>query len=259
MKVLLIEDDEAIIAALSHNLATYHYVLDAVTDGTTGWTYATTYEYDLIILDIMLPKMNGIRFCEWFREEGYTTPILLLTVLDTSQDKVRGLDAGADDYVVKPFEVNELSARIRALLRRGKASPFPLLMWEDLMLNPSTLEVTYKEKPLTLTVKEYELLELFLRDCKHVFSSEEILDKLWSSEEFPVEATVRSHIRRLRNKLVSAGAPHDFISTIHGRGYYLKPLPQEPPTPAVATVSGVDTASAAQQAYVEFLNETWAT
>jgi DNA-binding response OmpR family regulator/HPt (histidine-containing phosphotransfer) domain-containing protein len=258
MKLLLIEDDESIIAALSHNLMAHHYVVDAVTDGESGWTYATTFEYDLIVLDIMLPKMDGIHFCECFREEGYTTPILLLTAQDRSQDKVRGLDAGADDYVVKPFDIDELSARIRALLRRGKASPFPLLMWEDLILNPSTFEVTYQEKSLVLSIKEYELLEMFLRDCRHVFSSEEILDKLWTSEEFPVEATVRSHIRHLRNKLTAAGAPHDFISTIHGRGYYLKPFSQELSTPTTAP-SPSHHPSQSQEAYVAFLNETWVT
>jgi DNA-binding response OmpR family regulator/HPt (histidine-containing phosphotransfer) domain-containing protein len=265
MKLLLIEDDESIIAALSHNLMAHHYVVDAVTDGETGWTYATTFEYDLIVLDIMLPKMDGIHFCECFREEGYTTPILFLTAQDRSMDKVRGLDAGADDYVVKPFDIDELSARIRALLRRGKASPFPLLMWEDLTLNPSTFEVTYQDKPLVLSIKEYELLELFLRDCRHVFSSDEILDKLWTSEEFPVEATVRSHIRHLRNKLTVAGAPHDFISTIHGRGYYLKPISQELSSPATEASSdgrrpvGEPHTSKQQEAYSAFLNETWVT
>jgi DNA-binding response OmpR family regulator len=228
MKLLLIEDDEAIIAVLSHSLRIHHSIVDTVTDAEAGWTYATTYDYDLIVLDIILPQMDGIQFCQKFREEGYTTPILLLTAQDSPFDKVRGLDAGADDYVVKPFNIDELSARIRALLRRGKASPFPLLMWEDLALNPSTFEVIYQGKPLVLTIKEYELLELFLRDCRHVFSSDEILDKLWSSEEFPVESTVRSHVRRLRNKLVAAGAPHDFISTIYGRGYYLKPSFPDP-------------------------------
>jgi DNA-binding response OmpR family regulator len=224
MKLLLIEDDETVIAELRHNLRIHHAVVDAVSEAEAGWTYATTYDYDLIALNILLPGMDGIGFCHKLREEGCTTPILLLTPPGSPFDKVRGLDAGADDYVVKPFDIDELSARIRALLRRGKANPFPLLAWEDLTLNPSTFEVTYEGKPLVLTIKEYELLELFLRDCRHVFSSDEILDKLWSAEEFPVESTVRSHVRRLRNKLVAAGAPQDFISTIYGRGYYLKPV-----------------------------------
>lgn len=257
MKLLLIEDDEAIIAALSHSLRIHHSIVDAVTDAEAGWTYATTYDYDLIVLDIILPQMDGIHFCQKFREEGYTTPILLLTAQDSPFDKVRGLDAGADDYVVKPFDIDELSARIRALLRRGKASPFPLLMWEDLALNPSTFEVTYQGKSLVLTIKEYELLELFLRDCRHVFSSDEILDKLWSSEEFPVESTVRSHVRRLRNKLVAAGAPHDFISTIYGRGYYLKPSPSDPLAENEVITAVDEHPSQLQQTFTEFLGETW--
>jgi len=135
---------------------------------------------------------------------------------------VSGLDAGADDYVVKPFDSAELIARIRSLLRRSKANSFPLLVWGDLLLNPSNCEVYYNYQPLTLTNKEYELLELMLRDSQHLLSADEILDRLWSSDEFPSEATVRSHIRHLRHKLVAAGAPSDFIATVHGRGYYLK-------------------------------------
>lgn len=227
MKILLVEDDESLITVLTKTLVAHQYVVDTVKDGEMGWTYGSTFEYDLIVLDIMLPKLDGISLCQRFRTEGYTTPILLLTAQDTSTAKVRGLDAGADDYVVKPFDGLELIARIRALVRRSTVSPFPLLSWGDLLLNPSTCEVTYNDRPLTLTTQEYRLLELLLWDSQHVFSTNEILDRLWSSEEFPAEATVRSHIRRLRHKLVAAGAPQDFIATVHGRGYYLKPTGQE--------------------------------
>lgn len=222
MKILLIEDDLTTTAALTQRLATYHYIIDVVTDGETGWIYATTFEYDLIILEVCLPKLDGLSFCRRFRADGYVVPLLFLTAQGSSLDKIRGLDAGADDYVTKPFDMDELSARIRALLRRSSATPFPHLIWGELILDPSTCEVTYGDRPLTLTTKEYELLELFLRDCRYVYSAEEILDRLWSSEEFPVESTVRSHLRRLRQKLTAAGAPPDFISTLHGRGYYLK-------------------------------------
>lgn len=222
MKILLVEDDDLLVKVLTRNLATHHYIVDTVKDGEMGWTYGSTFEYDLIVLDIMLPKLDGISLCKRFRTQGYTLPILLLTAQDTITAKVQGLDAGADDYVVKPFDPIELIARIRALLRRGSANPFPLLTWGDLLLNPSTCEVTYNGRPLNLTTMEYDLLEVLLRDCQHVFSTEELLDRLWSSEEFPSEATVRSHIRRVRHKLVAAGAPHDFIATMHGRGYYLK-------------------------------------
>ncbi|AKG22014.1 response regulator [Calothrix sp. 336/3] len=278
MKILLVEDDDLLIKVLTKNLATHHYVVDVVKDGEMGWTYGSTFEYDLIVLDIMLPKLDGISLCKRFRTEGYTLPILLLTAQDTITAKVQGLDAGADDYMVKPFDSVELIARIRALLRRGSANPFPLLTWGDLLLNPSTCEVTYNGRPLNLTTMEYDLLELLLRDCQHVFSTEELLDRLWSSEEFPSQATVRSHIRRVRHKLVSAGAPQDFIATMHGRGYYLKAPSGEESTvttvpehssqnPSVKTqfqeslkdvpkhIPPVDS----QQQYLAFLNETWTT
>ncbi|BAY32588.1 two-component response regulator [Nostoc carneum NIES-2107] len=277
MKILLVEDDDVLIKVLTKNLTTHHYIVDVVKDGEMGWTYGSTFEYDLIILDIMLPKLDGISLCKRFRAQGYTVPILLLTAQDNITAKVQGLDAGADDYVVKPFDPVELIARIRALLRRGSNNPFPLLTWGDLLLNPSTCEVTYNGRPLNLTTMEYDLLELLLRNCQHVFSSEELLDKLWSSEDFPSEATVRSHVRRLRHKLVAAGAPHDFIATMHGRGYYLKApsteevndlsaSPENNSHSTAVIVKSRETESDrpqhlipsdSQQQYLAFLNETW--
>ncbi|MBD2356245.1 response regulator [Tolypothrix sp. FACHB-123] len=280
MKILLVEDDDILIKVLNKNLATHHYVVDVVKDGEMGWTYGSTFEYDLIVLDIMLPKLDGISLCKRLRTQGYTVPILLLTAQDNITAKVQGLDAGADDYVVKPFDPIELIARIRALLRRGSNNPFPLLTWGDLLLNPSTCEVSYNGRPLNLTTMEYDLLEVLLRNCQHVFSTEELLDRLWSSEEFPSEATVRSHIRRVRHKLVAAGAPHDFIATMHGRGYYLKATNTEESTarsPTSHASNPIDEAEIdvsletlsdspkysppadSQQQYLAFLNETWKT
>jgi DNA-binding response OmpR family regulator/HPt (histidine-containing phosphotransfer) domain-containing protein len=275
MKILLVEDDEVIIAVLTKHLTAQHYVVDVVKDGETGWTYGATFEYDLILLDIVLPKLDGIRLCQRFRAEGYTTPILLLTSQNSCTAKVNGLDAGADDYVVKPFDAPELIARIRALLRRNQVNSLPLLAWGKLLLNPSTCEVSYQNRALTLTNKEYELLELMLRDSQHLLSSDEILDRLWSSDEFPSEATVRSHIRRLRQKLVTAGAPADFITTVHGRGYCLKAqeteagvqnnlsdLPDLDVRDFPADLSGVASDRhmelEQQTHYLEFLNQLWA-
>jgi DNA-binding response OmpR family regulator len=269
MKILLIEDDDALIALLTRTLTTQHHIVDAVKDGEMGWTYASTFDYDLMILDIMLPKLDGISLCQRLRQEGFTTPILLLTAQDLVTAKVQGLDAGADDYVVKPFDLNELMARVRALLRRSSNNPLPLLSWGELLLNPSTCDVTYNGQPLSLTTKEYDLLELLLRDSYHVFSSDEIIDRLWSSDAFPAESTVRSHLRRLRHKLQAAGAPHDFISTIHGRGYYLK-------SPDSSVTLGVSIAAVGedqnlqildrvlqfhpqQEQYLSFLQDTWVT
>lgn len=221
MKILLLEEDELLIENLTKHLTKHRYIVDVVKDEETSWSYGSTFDYDLLILDITSPRLDGINLCDRFRAEGYTMPILLITD-NSSHVKVKGLDAGADDCVVKPLDMPELIARIRALLRRSNASSFPLLVWGDLLLNPSTCEVSYKNNPLTLTNKEYELLELLLRDSQHLLNADELLDRLWSSNDFPSEATVRSHIRRLRYKLSKAGAPSDFIATVHGRGYYLK-------------------------------------
>ena len=226
MKILLVEDDQTIADGLAQMLTAEQYVVDTVRDGEIGWTYGVTFGYDLIVLDVVLPGLSGIQLCQKFRAEGYTMPILLLTAQDSPTAKVAGLNAGADDYIVKPFNTAELIARVRALLRRGSAQNFPILAWGDLSLNLSTSEVSFKGYPLILTAKEYGLLELLLQGGHPVVSNDEILDSLWSSEEFPAEATVRSHMRRLRRKLTQAGAPPDFISTIHGRGYYLKPTAQ---------------------------------
>jgi DNA-binding response OmpR family regulator/HPt (histidine-containing phosphotransfer) domain-containing protein len=268
MKILLIEDDDSLITLLTKSLSTQHHVVDAVRDGEMGWTYASTFDYNLIILDIMLPKLDGISLCKKLRSEGHTMPILLLTAQDHPTAKVQGLDAGADDYVVKPFDISELIARVRALLRRGSGNPLPLLSWGDLLLNPSTCDVTYDGQLLTLTTKEYDLLELFLRDSYHVFSSDEIIDRLWSSDDFPAEATVRSHLRRLRHKLQAAGANSDLIGTIHGRGYYLKSPESNHNTNTspqfVRPTEQIDEAQQLleqqqEQQYLAFLQETWLT
>ena len=149
-------------------------------------------------------------------------PVLMLTARDTSTDKVLGLDAGADDYVVKPFDLKELLARIRALLRRGSSTLPPLLTWESLRLDPATCEVTYGDRLLALTPKEYSLLEFFLRSSGRVLSRSVILDHLWSSGDPPGEETVKVHLRSLRQKLKAAGAADDFIETVYGLGYRLK-------------------------------------
>lgn len=227
MKILLVEEDSSTITALSKILARHPYTLDIARDGEAGWAYGSAYEYDLLLLNSRLPKLNGIQLCQRFRAEGYIFPIVLLAAQASGTEKVQGLDAGADDFIVQPFDLDELAARIRALLRRGSANPFPLLTWGELCINPSTFEVTYGSDALSLTTKEYELLELFLRDSQRMLGMDDILDKLWSSEACPAESTVRSHIRRLRHKLTAAGAPSNFIATIHGRGYCLTSLGQD--------------------------------
>lgn len=224
MRILLVEDNARLAEALLEALTDQLYVVDVVKDGEFAWDQVKAIAYDLILLDVMLPKLDGISLCQRLRHHGYSLPILMLTARDTSTDKVNGLDAGADDYVVKPFDLQELLARIRALLRRGSSTSPPILTWGKLLLNPSTYEVTYQDVPLQLTPKEFSLLELLLRNGRRVLSRAVIIDSLWKSESSPEEDTVKAHIKSLRQKLRTVAAPEDFIETVHGLGYRLKQL-----------------------------------
>lgn len=222
MKILVVEDDEFIVQALTAVLNSQNYAVEVATDGEAGWNLIETFDYDLIILDVMLPKLDGISLCRQLRTDGWQMPILLLTGCDRSHDKAVGLDAGADDYVVKPFDTEELVARVRALLRRGNIISKPVLEWGKLRLDPSRYEVTYNTQILSLTPKEYALLELFLRNSRQVFSCDTILEHLWSYGDTPGEEAVRTHIKGLRQKLKAAGSGN-LIETIYGIGYRLQP------------------------------------
>jgi DNA-binding response OmpR family regulator len=225
MKILLVEDDPVLVELLTRALSQQSYAIDVATDGEQGWIYGSTYAYDLIILDWSLPKLDGIELCQRFRAHDDDTPIILLTSRSGSQNKIVGLNAGADDYICKPFDVEELEARIRVLLRRTHCDFLPVLRWGDLTLNPCTSEITYQRQSLSLTAKEYRLLELFLRHSQEVFTVENLIERLWSSNEYPAAATVRSHLRRLRHKLKQVKFPDDLITTVRGQGYCLKSLP----------------------------------
>ncbi|MGF1480753.1 MAG: response regulator [Cyanophyceae cyanobacterium] len=225
MKILLVEDDELVVQELGSALQNQHYAVDVAKDGQEGWELGSAGTYDLVLLDVMLPKMNGIELCQQLRSQGVQTPILLMTAQDTNTDEIIGLDAGADDYVTKPLNFRVLLARIRALLRRGQTELAPLLTWGDLCLDPSTCDVTYRNQLLHLTPKEYGLLELFLRNPQRVYSRSVILDHLWTLEASPGEETVTAHIKGLRQKLKAAGIA-DPIETVYGIGYRLKPTPQ---------------------------------
>lgn len=224
MRILLVEDDVRLAEALAEALTDQLYVVDVVKDGELAWNQVKAIAYDLMLLDIMLPKLDGVSLCQRLRTHGYHLPILMLTALDTSTDKVTGLDAGADDYVVKPFDLPELLARIRALLRRGNSASAPILVWGGLHLDPSTYEVSYENQPLHLTPKEFSILELLLRNGRRVLSRSVIIERLWSLENPPEEDTVKAHIKSLRQKLRAVAAPDDLIETVHSVGYRLKQI-----------------------------------
>jgi len=170
MKILLIEDNQGFGEIVRDTLSRQHYLVDMATDVEMGLELAVWFEYDLILLDFLLPETDGIQFCQKRRQEGDTTPILLMTAQDSTALVVKALDGGADDYLVKPFDLEELLAKIRALLRRGNLSLPPVMEWGGLRLEPSNCKVSYKGQSLRLTAKEYGLLELFLRNPHRIFS-----------------------------------------------------------------------------------------
>ncbi|MEH1941837.1 MAG: response regulator [Nostoc sp.] len=227
MKILVVEDDELNAYALTAVLTNQNYAVEVAADGDAAWNLIQTYDYDLILLDVILPKLDGISLCRQIRSSGLQMPILLLTGRDSSHEKAIGLDAGADDYVVKPFEQEELIARIRALLRRKGITSQPVLECGKLRLDPKSCEAIYAGNLLPLTPKEFALLELFLRNNRRVFSCGMILEHLWSYEDTPQEEAVRTHIKGLRQKLKAVGAPSDLVETVYGIGYRLKQQEEE--------------------------------
>ena len=236
MKILLVEDDDGAALVLKNTLTTQHYLVDLAMDGLTGLSLAEAFAYDIVLLDVMLPKLDGLEFCRQLRQSRKDTPILLMTALDSSTSKVIGLDAGADDYLVKPFDINELLARIRALVRRG-STVSSVIEVGNLKLDFSSCRVSYNGQLLHLTAKEYALLELLLRNSHRIFSQRLLLDYLWlSDEEIPSENTVRAHIKTLRRKLKQAGAD-GLIETVYGLGYRLRLGEDEKDQPTVTVHS----------------------
>jgi DNA-binding response OmpR family regulator/HPt (histidine-containing phosphotransfer) domain-containing protein len=256
MKILIIEDDPITSQAISAMLSHHHYAIEVVHDGQSGWELIESFDYDLILLDIALPQLDGIALCQRIREKGLSIPVMLLTGHNSSHEKATGLDAGADDYMVKPIEEEELVARVRALLRRSELNTQPILTWGELRLDPSCCQVTYASELLTLTPKEYTLLELFLRNSKRVFSCGMILEHLWAYEEMPGEEAIRTHIKGLRQKLKKAEAPHDLIETVYGIGYRLKPV-EQPFNPEQSNNHKPNSKQAKTQKVLAQLDEIW--
>lgn len=226
MRILVVEDDIQLADMLTEALTNQQFIVDIANDGEMAWHCLEILEYDLVILDVTLPKIDGLRLCRQLRDRqlqhNANKPILMLTARDMIADKILGLDAGADAYMVKPFDMGELMAQVRALIRRGSQSNTSTLAWGALSLNISTYEVSYDGEPLSLTPKEYQLLELLVSSGRRVLSRPGIIERLWTLDDPPSEEAVKSHIRSLRQKFRIIGAPDDLIETVHGLGYRLK-------------------------------------
>lgn len=230
MKILLVEDDQQMGELLSATLTAHRYAVDWVQDGQSALEMAELWSYDLITLDIGIPKLDGISVCRKLRSRGQTTPVLMLTAQNSSNDVIQGLDAGADDYITKPFDPEQLLARIRALLRRiGDANLTIELKWGDLCLKPNLAQVLYGQQSVALRPKEYSLLELFLRYPQRIFSRNAILDHLWTLDDCPSEHAVTNLIKDLRRQLKAVGMSEELIETVYGLGYRLNPPPQTHP------------------------------
>jgi heavy metal response regulator len=221
VRILVVEDHESVARFIVKGLREEHYAIDVATTGPDAVTQARLTEYDLIVLDVMLPGLNGFEVAARLREKGVRSLILMLTVKDEVADKVCGLDAGADDYLVKPFAFAELLARIRALLRRRDRSDAPLLQIADLTMEPVTHQVTRAGQELALTNREYALLEFLLRNRGRVLTRTAIIEHVWDMHFDSDTNLVDVHIRHLRAKLDDA-FPRKLIHTVRGVGYVLR-------------------------------------
>ncbi len=219
--ILVVEDDPAILRGLADNLQFESYSVLTAADGETGYRLAREKKPDLIVLDLMLPRMSGYEVCRKLRSEGIETPILMLTARGEEADRVLGLDLGADDYVSKPFSVRELLARIRAVLRRAQpARALPdELRFEDVVVDFRSWEATRGGRPLEMTRKEFSVLRYLASRAGEVVSRDELLNEVWGYENYPTTRTVDNHIAGLRNKLEPDPAQPRYLKTVHGVGY----------------------------------------
>jgi heavy metal response regulator len=223
MRVLVVEDERRLSGIIKRGLIEEGYAVDAVYDGEEAQYMAETTTYDIIILDIMLPKKDGIAVCKDLRAKKINTPILMLTARDSVEDRVRGLDSGADDYVVKPFAFSELLARIRALLRRESLLKTPKIQVGDLIMDTLTREVWRGERKIELTNKEYSILEYFMTRPNMVITRTMLEENAWDYEYDSMSNIIDVYIRRLRRK-IDGEAEDSLIQTVRGAGYRLKTL-----------------------------------
>ena len=223
MKILLVEDEAKTLQLIKQGLEQHNMEVDIAYDGLMGLTLAQRNPYDLLITDIILPEINGLNLCRKLRESGFETPILLLTALSTTADIITGLDAGADDYLGKPFEFSELMARVRALTRRNKAiiAPSNVLRVSDLELNQDTKQVKRAGREILLTAKEFNLLELLMRHPGRVISKEELAEKIWDVTFDTGTNVIEVYVNFLRKK-VDKDFDRKLIHTQIGMGYVIK-------------------------------------
>jgi DNA-binding response OmpR family regulator len=224
MRILLVEDEERLALSLKKALMAERYAVDVAIDGDEGFEKATVESYDLLILDVGLPKMSGFELTKKLRDEQLKIPILFLTARDLPRDKVTGLDIGGDDYLIKPFDFEELLARIRALLRRSAIgnSGQPILQIDSLRLDPAKQLVTRKDQTIELSPKEYALVEFFLRHPRQVLSKTQILEHVWDEQADPFSNVVDVYIGYVRTKIDKAFPDQKpLLKTLKGRGYLL--------------------------------------
>lgn len=219
-KILIVEDEATIADLVKAYLTSEHHIVEVVSDGNEAMERLKFYKYDVIILDWLLPGLLGVEVCKQFRASGGSTPVLMLTAKKQTQEKVYALDQGADDYLTKPFELQEVSARVRALLRRPQAVAGNVLKARNIVLETSTFRVSRDGEDVQLLPKEFALLEFFMRHPNQVFSAEALLDRVWSSDSEASPETIRTYIKRLRQKVDTKGQ-NSMISTVHGVGYKL--------------------------------------
>jgi len=222
MRILVVEDEVKIARTIKKGLELKGYAVDAVNDGETGYSYALDDDYDLVVLDRMLPGMDGIELCQKVRAEGVHTPILMLTARGTIGDKVEGLNSGADDYLVKPFSFEELNARVKALLRRPTTQTGTIITIDDLSMDTTTYEVKRGAKPIKLSHKEFALLEYFMHHRGQVITKDMIINHVWDEDAVVLPNTVEVYVGYLRNKIDRPfPKAKPLLHTMRGFGYKL--------------------------------------
>ena len=220
-RILVVDDDPKMLSLMRRGLAYAGYAVDLAHDGEEALVLARDCPPNLVVLDVMLPGLDGVEVCRRLRTGEQELPILILTARDRVPDRVAGLDAGADDYLVKPFAFDELLARIRALLRRARPGDEDLLRFADLTVDPATREVLRGDRRIELTAKEFELLELFLRHPRQVLSRQLMFERVWGSDFLGESNVIEVHVMRLRDKLEAGGEPR-LVQTFRGAGYSLR-------------------------------------